>query len=293
MTRNPRKISLIGSRTTSVLSISLVLIILGLCGTLGYTVHRAGKAVGDDTSIMITLLPDESPLRSSELKRHFKEQPWVLRYDFNDATTVLTREIENLDNSSRQALELLPDNPFGDEFVLHLNEGWRNSDSIDVLTRRLEILPGVDIVSGDASALGRANDGLRRVMLYMGILAVILLVISIALINNTISLSIYSRRFNIHTMRLVGATNAFIRRPFVRAGMMTGFIAGVLAMVVVTGIQLYLMLNDRLVGEWINVDLILITAVVLVVAGMLLARAAAWCAATNYLKKSYDNLFKK
>ncbi len=293
MTKNPRKISLLGSRATSALSVSLVLIVIGLCATLGLAIHRATAAVADDTTVMVTILPGEDPLRVSELKRDFNDAPWVASYEFADRATVLAREVENMDEDTRSALELLSDNPFGDEFVLHISDGWRSGDSIAALTARLSITPSVDIVSGDASTIGQANDGLDRVLLYLSILAAALLIISIALINNTISLSIYSRRFNINTMKLVGATNAFIRRPFVRAGMATGIVAGLAAAAVVCGIQAYLMLNDALVGPWITPEIIGITAGALIVLGALIARSAAWCAATRYLHRSYDRLFKK
>lgn len=293
MSKNPRRISLIGSRVTSVLSVALVLIIIGLCTTIGIAVQRATKAVGDNTTILVTMLPGTDPLRTNELRRQFNSTPWIAGYDFADAKKVLSREVEIMDAETREGLDLLPDNPFGDEFVIRLAEGWRNGDSIRTVVRRLSDLDDVDMVSADATAMGQANEGLERIVLYLAIFALVLLVISIALINNTISLSIYSRRFNIHTMKLVGATNGFIRRPFVRAGMLTGAFAGLLAAIVVCGIQTYLLYNDTLVGVWITSDDIVITAIAIIVAGALIARAAAWCSATNYLKKSYDTLFKK
>ena len=293
MHKNPRQISLIGSRATSVLSVALVLIIIGLCATLGLALHRASTVISDETTVMATVYPEEDPLRVSEIKRQFNNEPWILRYEFTDAATVLSREVSAMDSVTRLGLSLLADNPFGGEFVIHLSQPWRNSDSIAVVARRLEAIPGIDIVSADASALGDANDGMRRVLLYAAILAAVLLVISVVLINNTISLSIYSRRFNIHTMKLVGATDSFIRRPFVRAGMMTGVVAGLIAALVLSAVQSYLMFSDNLVGTWITVTDIAVTAVVLVILGALIARCAAWCSATAYLRKSYDDLFKK
>lgn len=292
MTKNPRKITLLGARATSVLSVALVLLIVGLCATLGIAVQKASKAVGEDTTILVTMAPGEDVIGVSAMKREFNAAPWVSSYEFTSADRVLSREVDSMDPMVREGLALLSDNPFGDEFVIHISDAWRNSDSLSMLVDRLQVMPGVDIVSGDATAMARANDGLRRLMLYLSVLALVLLIISVVLINNTISLSIYSRRFNIHTMKLVGATNSFIRRPFVRAGMITGVVAGLFAAVAVCGVQIYLMINDELVGPWITVPEILVTAVVLILLGALIARAAAWRAATVYLNKSYDLLFK-
>lgn len=293
MSKNPRRISLIGSRVTSVISVALVLIVVGLCATLGIAVHRASQSVGDDTTVMLTLVPGTDNLRANELKRQFKDAAWASRFEYTDAKTVLRREVETMDTVTRAGLDLLADNPFGDEFIIYVAPGWRNADSIKVVTQRLEALDDVDIVVGDSAAMGKANEGLERILIYLSILALVLLVISIVLINNTISLAIYSRRFNIHTMKLVGATNNFIRRPFVRAGMVTGIVAGLVAAIGVCGLQSFLLFNDNLVGPWLTPDFIGITAIALVLLGAIIARAAAWCAATNYLNKSYDTLFKK
>lgn len=295
MEKNPRKISLIGSRATSVLSVAMVLVIIGVCLTLGITVHRASASISDSTTIMVTLQPGEDADVVNAMKREFNVAPWLTepRYEFTDRATVLSREYDSMDDVTREALSLLSENPYGDEFVLYIAEGWRNSDSIQVLTERLKARPAVEIVSGDASVMGAANDSLHRVLLYLGIVGLVLLLISVALIKNTISLSIYSRRFNIHTMKMVGATNSFIRRPFVRAGMYTGLIAGFLSVMVVCSIQCYLMYTDDIVGVWINAQTVLITAVVLVVLGAVIARGAAWWSATTYLHRSYDSLFRK
>ena len=292
MEKKPRKISLLGSRVTSALSVTLVLIIIGLCITLGVTVRRATSSVTSGTTIMITLNPEEDEEVTNAMKRMFNDAPWVEEYEFSSKTEVLSREFEGMDEITREGLSLLSENPYGDEFVLYLSQGWRNGDSIAAITKRLNDIDAVDIVSEDASLMGKTNDSVRQVLLYMSALGIVLLLISIALIKNTISLSIYSRRFTINTMKLVGATNAFIRRPFVRAGMLTGLIAGLSASLAVCGLQLYLMYNDRMVGQWITATDIVLTGVILVVSGAFIARGAAWWSATTYLKKNYDELFK-
>ena len=293
MTKNPPKISLIGSRATSVLSVALVLIIVGLCTTLGITVHQANRVLADGTTVMVTLNPEESEITTAEFKRFFNQAPYVSKFEFTDATIVLGRETDNMSKEDRKALQLLRQNPFGDEFILSLADDWRNPDSLRVVAERLRNMDGVDIVSSGAFTLTDGATGIDRIILYAGIVAIILLVISIVLINNTISLSIYSRRFTIHTMKLVGATNAFIRRPFVRAGMYTGAIAGAVAAIAVCCVQAYLLYNDNVIGPWITPEGMALTAGGLIILGAIIARSAAWCAATNYLHKSYDLLFKK
>jgi len=291
--KKPKKISLIGSRVTSTLSVGLVLIVIGLCSMLGMTVHRATSAVGDSTTLLVTIVPGEDPLRVSEIKRIFNDAPYVERYEFTDAATVLAGEAETMDEQGRYALNLLSDNPYGDEFVIYVADGYRSTDSLGVISARIGAMESIDNVAGNAAVMGSSNEGLHKIMLYLGILAAILLAISIALIHSTISLAIYSRRFNIYTMKLVGATNAFIRRPFVRAGMLTGVIAGVIAAVVVCAVEVYLTHSEPIVGPYISMADVWITAAGLVVLGALITRMASWWATTRYLNKTFDQLFKK
>lgn len=293
MDKNPRKISLIGSRATSVLSVSLVLIIVGLCATLGVAVQHASSEVSDGASLLITTMPGEDPMNVNDIGRFLNDAPWASDFEYIKADEVLNREVAAMNNEEREALELLSQNPFGDEFVVRIASGWRSSEKMPTITKQLRELSAVATVTGDSTDIGEVNDGMERVILYLSILALILLVISVALINNTISLSIYSRRFTIHAMKLVGATNSFIRRPFERAGMLTGAIAGMVATIVVCSIQCYLMFNDSLIGPWITPLTVLITGICLIVLGAVIARLAAWRAATVYLHKSYDMLFKR
>lgn len=293
MEKKPRKISLIGSRATSILSVALVLIVLGLCGLLAIAVTRASDQISDSTTLLVTIAPGTDPLEVSALKREFNDAPWVEKYDFTDAKTVLQRESEQMDRDSHLALDLLPENPFGDEFAIRIAPDYRSADSLAVLTQRLHDMPHVDIVAGNATAVGTSNDGIKSLLIYLAILAAALMLVSIALITNTISLSIYSRRFTINTMKLVGATPAFIRRPFVRAGTVTGIIAGLIAAAVICPLQTYVMLCEPLVGPYITWIDIIVSGAGLVVLGTLIARFAAWRAASIYLRKTYDQLFKK
>lgn len=291
--KNPKKTSLLGSRLTSILSISLVLIVAGLCATLGLSIHRAARGVGDETSILVTVLPGTDPLRVSEIKRTLNDAPWADSYEFTEADNVLAKERDLMDEEGRQGLELLEENPFGDEFIVTVAEGWRSSDSLAVVTANLEALDDIDTVVANSEMMGSTNDGLANVLIFIGSFGVILLIISIALIINTIALAIYSRRFNIYTMKLVGAKNSFIRRPFVRAASLSGALAGLIAAIAVEGVTYYASVHEPIFAAFLTTTDGLIIGAGLVVAGVLICRGAAWWATSRYLRKRYDQLFKK
>lgn len=261
-------------------------------GLLGMTVYHAADSVGASTQLLVTMRPGEDASDVAAVKRIFNEAAYVDRYEFKDAAAVLASEAANMDEDGKKALQLLSDNPYGDEFVVYIKDGYRSTDSLKVVSDRISGINGVDMVTGNTDVMGGSNDGLRTIMIYLGILALVLLVISIALIYTTISLAIYSRRFNIHTMKLVGATNSFIRRPFVRAGMLTGALAGVIAAMVVSAIAAYVVSSEPMVAPYVTTTDIGITAASLIVLGAIITRVAAWWAASRYLNKTFDKLFK-
>ncbi|MDE6397355.1 MAG: hypothetical protein K2K84_08790 [Muribaculaceae bacterium] len=290
---NPKRASLIGSRVTSILSISLVLIVAGLCTILGLSIHRAARGVGDSTSILMTVVPGTDPLRVSEIKRTLNAAPWSASYEYTGANDVLVKERDLMDDETRHGLELLEENPFGDEFVITIADGWRSTDSLTAVAQRLSAMADIDTVTSNAEAMGNTNEGLTNVLLIIGSFGVILLVISIALIMSTVSLAIYSRRFLIYTMKLVGGKNSFIRRPFVRSAALSGAVSGVVAGVVVTAVTYYMSAHEPLFAPFLSLTDGLIIAGALILAGVLICRGAAWWATSRYLRRRYDLLFKK
>lgn len=291
--KNPRKTSLIGSRITSILSISLVLIVAGLCALLGMSLHRAARGVGDETTILMTVIPGTDPLRVSEIKRTLNDAPWAEKYDFTEANDVLAKERALMDDEGREGLELLDENPFGDEFVIRIAEGWRSADSLAVVTATLTSLDDIDTVASNTETMGSTNEGLANILLVIGTFGLFLLIISVTLISNTVSLSIYSRRFIIYTMKLVGAKNNFVRRPFIRSAAVSGLIAGVIAGCVTVGTAYYVSIHEPLFAPYITTLDGLIVAGILVLAGILICRTAAWWATSRYLRRKYDQLFRK
>ena len=188
---------------------------------------------------------------------------------------------------------LLDENPYSGEFELRLKPAYVNPDSMNMIAMRLESIDCVDEVVSPAEAAAAVNAAYGKLMLVLSVVGAALLLISIVLINNTISLSIYSRRFLIHSMRLVGATGGFIRRPFVKAGVIMGVLAGALASCVVCGIQGYVRtveIDFLLAMPWPAVAAVCAGLVVL---GVIICGLSAVFATNRYLRLSYDKMFQK
>ena len=137
------------------------------------------------------------------------------------------------------------------------------------------------------------NENISRMTVVLGVIAAIMLIISFVLINNTVHLTIYSRRFTIHTMKLVGATNGFIRRPVILNNMLAGIIAGFIASGILAAMSVFTVeagLPDVMASAgW---KAFAIVSAGLVVTGTVLCCLASWVSANVYLRKDYDQLFR-
>ena len=145
----------------------------------------------------------------------------------------------------------------------------------------------------ESAVIEGVDSMLKRVGAVLLIVAAILLAVSVALINNTISLSIYARRFVIHTMKLVGATGGFIRRPFVMSGMVSGLIAGLAASAFLCGIRFYVERLDTAIARTLPWEWVALVCVLLTLLGMSICVITAAVATNRYIRASYDEMFLK
>ncbi|MDE6270404.1 MAG: cell division protein FtsX, partial [Muribaculaceae bacterium] len=188
-------------------------------------------------------------------------------------------------------MQLVDENPYGAEFDVRLRPAWAESDSISALASALEKRKGVECVLSDTGIIDNVNHNLQRLSWIMLGIAAALMVISFVLINNTVSLAVYSRRFVIHTMRLVGATSGFIRRPFLRAGACTGLLAAVVASAVLAGLQAYALRIDTALAGTLYWEDSLVVYGLLTIVGVLICLLASAFATTRYLRHDVDDYY--
>lgn len=291
MTRKPNtRISTLGSRLTSIVSVTLVLIILGI---LGMTL-RASSALSDDIrsniGFVVKLSREASDIEAGTLRRQISEARFTESLVYSSAEAILAEESELMGTPLDSLLE---ENPFGAEIEVKVKPAYACTDSITAIAAAMESVPTVDEVVTQATVVDSVNSFLNRLSVVLLAIAAALLVISFVLINNTVSLAVYSRRFIIHTMKLVGATGAFIRRPFLLAGAGTGAIAGVAAAAILAGIRAYGATFDPIVDvllPWWTMAWLLATVIV---AGVVICVLASVFATNRYLRADYDEMFMK
>ena len=135
------------------------------------------------------------------------------------------------------------------------------------------------------------NENIRNISLVLLTLAVVLTLISFALINNTIRLAIYSKRFLIHTMKLVGATPAFIRKPFIISNIINGIIGAFIAMALLSGCVYYLLTEFDNLYTLIDISSLFWVFVIVLLLGVVLTAISAWFAVNRYIRMDRDNLY--
>lgn len=288
---NKKKVSVVrflNAKITSTISITLVLVLLGLTLLILFTGNSLSKQVKENMSFNVMLSAGISDSQITNIRRSLDAQPFVRSSRFISKEEAKEQLIKELGDDPE---ELLGYNPALDCIEIFLHSEYANSDSIAVINNVIREESNVTDLLYQQEAIDLINNNLSKVMSVLLVLALVLLFISFTLIRNTIRLSVYSKRFIIHTMKLVGATGSFIRRPFVVNNIYTGIISGIIADGIILGLISYFNREYATIQPIIsNADLgIIFTAVILM--GVLISTLATLFAVNRYLKMRSDQLY--
>lgn len=285
------RISYWAHHLTTIVSVTLVLLLMGIIALIWISADTETRRLKERLELTVIMADTVPAEQARTLAGDIGREPYArdVRYVSRDEA------LRNWTADTGEDLqELFGVNPLSDEVSFGIRADYADARSIDAIRLQLEKMPGVEAVSSpDAGMVDAMNRNISRLTVILAIVAAVMLLISFVLINNTVHLAIYSRRFTIHTMQLVGATNGFIRRPIIVNNMLAGLVAGLVAaaiMAVALAGSKEAGLPD--LGEYIGWGAYGIVAAALVVAGMTLCALASWCSANVYLRKDYDQLFK-
>lgn len=276
------------SYITSIISIMLVLFMLGLLGLIILHGKKLSEYVRENISVSIMLKDSaEDELVLNYMKR-LEKTSYVKHAEF------ITREqaAKELSNElGEDFVQFLGYNPLPASIDLQLRSGYANTDSIARIEKQLLSSNLVKEVVYQKSLIDQVNSNINKITLVILSFSMILLVISIILINNTIKLSIYARRFLIRSMQLVGATETFIRLPFIRKSIIHGIIASVAAILLLTG-TLYLA-RQRMpeIAALQDIKEFSIFFAGILVLGILLSAFSTLFAVNKFLRMKIDNLY--
>lgn len=204
---------------TSSISTTLVLLLLGLVVFFVLAAHNLSVYVKENISFSVLVSDDMKESDILKLQKRLDKEAFVKQTEYISKKQALREQTEAMGTDPQ---EFLGYNPFTASIEIKLHSDYANSDSIAKIEKLIKKNTNIQEVLYQKDLIDAVNDNIRNISLMLLGLAVILTFISFALINNTIRLAIYSKRFLIHTMKLVGASWAFIRRPFLRRNFWIG-----------------------------------------------------------------------
>jgi cell division transport system permease protein len=276
------------SYLSAVVSISLVLFLLGSSGILLINAHRL--SVYFKENITLTIILDESTGEADAewVRKHLDAAPYIRETKFVSKEQA-AEEMKALLGSD--FMEVFDFNPLPLAVEAKLTAEYAVIDSIAKIEGSLSAMPHVREVNYQRSLIELVNHNIQKVSLVMLVFIILMLFIALVLINNTIRLSVYARRFTINTMRLVGATRWFIIRPFLLRSLLQGIFAGVIAILLLTGV-LYVVQNEfgEITGFIDDVQLLLLFLSV-IVAGMFISFVSTFFAANKFVRIDAAKLY--
>lgn len=289
MTKKKRNIfTKFGMHITSTVSVGLVLLVLGIVGALAIATRNISDTIKENLGFNLILTSEATTQEVNELKQLFARAPYVADFEYLSADNILAQEEDLL---QCDIVEILGVNPYQDEFNVHVKANWANNDSINAIVEPLRNIQSVDTVTVHTEMVEDINTNISTITLILLAVALALLLVSFVLINNTVRLTIYSRRFLIHTMRLVGATGGFIRRPIVIGNIINGLIAAFIAILLLCLLCIYVAGIDPDIAASLPWSDLIPVFGLLIICGMLICALASIFATNKHLRQDYDNLF--
>ena len=289
--RRPHIIPLFTTRATATVSVALVLFILGMATLIGIATHVVTNNIRENMGFVVLFNEDVTASDIEAVKKMFDKAAGVSSIAYSSPDVVLDRW-QAMVGEEEDIVKLSGINPFVGELEVHVTSEYASSDSLDRMIAPLMLMPQVGEVKVHTELVDKVNATLRSVGLGLLIVAVALLIVSFVLIFNTVRLSVYARRFTIYTMKLVGATGGFIRRPFLIDNIVNGLVAGLMASIALALVVLYCRSLDLSIAEMFTLQTVLPVVGALLVTGVLICLIAALFATNRYLRLSYDEMFK-
>ncbi len=276
------------ARLSSVISISMVLLLVGIASMLLLNATRVSDYFKENMQISVLMDTEVSDQQTAELASELDSLYFV------KGTEVITKaqgaeEMKSL--LGEDFLSVFETSPIPASIALTLKAEYVSVDSVAMVKTVLEKYPQVDEVDYQRSLISALNANLRKIGLFMSVFLAFLLFISFVLISNTVRLSVFSRRFTIHTMKQVGATRAFIRAPFLWRAAFQGLLSALIASAMLIGL-LYLLRGEMAqLFEIFTIDLLLQVIGLVVAAGIFICVVSTYFVVNKLVRMNKDKLY--
>ena len=267
----------------------MVLILLGLVVFFVLSARNLSVHMKEHLTVTVMLKDSVSLNDAKRLCRDLYHRPYSRNIDYISKDRAQREQIKELGSDPT---EFLGFNPFPATLEIQLRSDYANRDSLNWIAREIKKDRRVSDIAYMEDLMDKVNVNLSRVSLVLLVLAVLLTFVSFSLISNTVKLTVYARRFLIHTMKLVGASWGFIRRPFLQQAVTVGVLAAIFANSIL-GVGIYaLYMTQPGVMDIITWDVLAVTALAVLLFGIGITALCAWLAVNKFLRMRASELYK-
>lgn len=266
----------------------MILLLLGMVIFFVLSAHNISIYVRENLTFSILLADNMNETKILQFKKQLDAEPYVKESVYISKEQALKEETEAMGTNPA---EFLGYNPFTASIEVRLNAEYANVDSIALIEKKLGENSDINDILYQKDLIDSVNRNISKISIVFIAIAALLTFISFALINNTIRLAIYSKRFLINTMKLVGASWSFIRAPFIRKHVMSGIIAALLADLILSGASYMLLRYEPQLAEVITMQVMGIVLVSVIVFGIVITFLCSFFSINGFLKMSSNDLY--
>ena len=291
MSKNENKLTrrrLANAYLSSIISISLVLLLIGIAALLIVNAKSVSDYFKENMKISVLMKQEVDEARAEKYAAVIDNLPYV------KSTRIISRREgteELVEMLGEGFLDVFESSPVPVSVDVTLKAEYVSTDSLSFVLSALVESAVVDEVSCQQSLVDALNANLARISLVLGVFIVLLLFISFVLINNTVRLNVFARRFTIHTMKLVGATRSFIRGPFMGQAVFQGIFSALLAIILLL-VALFVVRNEfAQLFEIFSRDLLLVVMGIVLVSGVLICTVSTYFVVNKLVASGKDELY--
>lgn len=273
---------------TSTLSMSMVLFMIGMVVMLIFVAREMSTRLRENISMSLILRDELSSTDLTRIQQYLANSPFARESKYISKEDALKEHIASLGEDPSKFLGF---NPLMASIEVKLYADYATVDSVEQIESKLRKFNSIDRIAYQKDIVAMVNDNIARISVVLMGFAVVLLLISMALINNTIKVSIYANRFLINTMKLVGATPWFIRKPYIIRGMINGFLASIIALAMLGSLMYYIAGETDINLFSLSSGTLVAVAAIVLLLGQLLTASSSYLAVGRYLRMQTNDMY--
>lgn len=279
---------IVNAYISSVISISLVLLLVGVASLLLVNARSVSDYFKENMQVTVMLRPDVSDEEAVGFQSVLEEMRFIRSTEYVSREQGAEEMAELL---GEDFLDVFDSTPIPVSVDVTLDADYVSRDSLEVVRKEISASPLVDEVVYQMSLVEALNANLSKISSVLAIFIALMLFISFVLINNTVRLSVFDKRFTIHTMKMVGATRGFIRAPFMLQSMFQGLFSAIIAILMLLAILFFIRNGFAQLFEIFRLDLLLVVMGIVTASGIIICMGSTWLTVNKLVSLNKDELY--